>query len=100
MEALEPTPKLPQVKKIPSAPAVLAGAGARLFTSAPGMVACARTHARQGPAAVAAPERHPGPAQMNVLKRQDTWSLGSSRGRVRRSPFKYISSIFNRPPKH
>jgi hypothetical protein len=58
--------KLPPLKKIPSAPAVVAGAGARLFTSAPGMVARARAHARQGPAAVAPPERHPGPAQMYV----------------------------------
>ena len=65
---------------ISSAPAVVAGAGARLFTSAPGMVARARAHARQGPAAVAPPERHPGPAQMYVPERQDTWSLGSSRG--------------------
>jgi len=73
-------PKLPQVKKILSAPAVVAGAGAHLFTSAPGMVARTRVHARQGPAAVAPPERHPGPAQMYVPERQDTWSLGSSRG--------------------
>ena len=73
-------PKLPPLKKIPSAPAVVAGAGARLLTSAPGMVARARAHARQGPAAVAPPERHPGPAQMYVPELQDTWSLGSSRG--------------------
>ena len=79
-----PPPKLPQkhpqVKKIPSAPAIVAGAGARLLTSAPGMVARARAHARQGPAAVAPPEHHPGPAQMYVPERQDTWLLGSSRG--------------------
>ena len=73
-------PKLPPLKKIPSAPAVVAGAGARLLTSAPGMVARARVHARQGPAAVALPEHHPGPAQMYLPERQDTWSLGSSRG--------------------
>ena len=78
-------PKLPPVKKIPSAPAVVAGAGARLLTSAPGMVARARAHARQGPAAVAPPERHPGPAQMYVPERQDTWSLGSSRESEARS---------------
>jgi len=65
---------------IPLAPAVVAGAGARLFTSAARMVARARTHSLQGPAAVAPPELHPGPAQMNVPERQDTWSLGSSWG--------------------
>ena len=54
----------PQVKKIPSAPAVVAGAVARLFTSASGIVARAGIHARQGPAAIAPPERYPGPAQM------------------------------------
>ena len=84
MEAPEPPPrpqpKLPQVKKIPSASAVVAGAGARLFTSAAGMVASARAQARQGPAAVAPPEHHPGPAKMYVPKSQDTWSVGSSRG--------------------
>jgi hypothetical protein len=79
VEAPEPPPKLPQVKKIPSAPAIVACAGARLFTSAPGMVARTRSHARQVPAAVTPPERHPGPAQMYVPERQDTWSLGSSR---------------------
>ncbi len=66
--------------RIPSASAVVAGAGARLFTSAPGMVARARAHASQGPAAVAPPECHPGPAEMYVAERQDTWSLGTSRG--------------------
>ena len=73
-------PKLPPLKKSPSALAVVAGAGALLLTSAPGMVARARAHARQGPAAVAPPERYPGPAQMYVPERQDTWSLGRSRG--------------------
>ena len=53
-------PKLPPLKKIPLAPTVVAGAGARLLTSAPGMVARARAHACQRPAAVAPPERHPG----------------------------------------
>ena len=71
-----PPPKLPQkhpqVKKIPSAPAHVAGAGVRLFTSAPGMVARAHPHARQGPAAVAPSERHPGPAQMYMPEHQDT----------------------------
>ncbi len=38
---------------IPLAPAVVAGAGASLFTSALGTVARARAHALQGPAAVA-----------------------------------------------
>ena len=73
MEAPEPPPrpppKLPQVKKIPSAPAVVAGAGARLFTSTARMVARARAHARQGPAAVVPPERHPWPAQIYVPER-------------------------------
>ena len=73
-------PKHPQVKKIPSAPAIVDGTGARLFTSAAGMMARARAYARQGPAAVAPPECHPGPTQIYVPERQDTWSLGSSRG--------------------
>jgi hypothetical protein len=79
-------PKLPPVKKIPSAPAVVAGAGARLLTSAPGMVARARAHARQGPAAVAPPERHPGPAQMYVPERmiRGRWGVvGESEARSR-----------------
>ena len=88
METPEPPPKFPpklppkhpQVKKIPSAPAVVSGAGARLFTSAAGMKARALAHARQGPAAVAPPKRHLGTAQMYFPERQDSWSLGSSRG--------------------
>ncbi len=44
------------------------------------MVARARAHARQGSAAVAPPERHPGTAQMYMSEHQDTWSLRSSRG--------------------
>ena len=69
----------PPVKKIPSAPASVAGAGARLFTSAPGIVARARAHVCQGPAAVAPPERHPEPAQIYVPECHNTLSLGSSR---------------------
>ena len=57
---------------IPSAPVVVAGAGARLFTSAPRMMACAHANARQGPAAVAPPESHPGTAQMYMPERHDS----------------------------
>ena len=97
VETTEPPPKLlqkhPQVKKILSAPAVVAGAGSRLFTSAPGMVARARVRTCQGPAAVAPPELYPGTAQMHVPECEYTWSLGISRG----EPVKYILSIIIRP---
>ncbi len=72
--------KLPEVKKIPSASAIVAVTGARLFMSASGIVTRACVNARQGLEAVAPPGRHPGPAQKNVLEHQYIWTLGSIRG--------------------